>query len=826
MSDGNLPRGLQSPARSAGHTQSATLPQAMQQANALCARGRWPEAEQLCRSVLTADPRHFEALSLLGGITAQTGRPADAAELLRRALAIRPDAILHNDYGNVQRTLQRPDEALWNYDRALQLRPDYFPAHFNRGNVLLDLARFEEALRSYDRAIELKADFAEAYINRAIVLRKLGRQDEAVESCRRAIELRPDFPEAHNNRGISLQELGRTAEALESFDRALVHRANYAEAHNNRAAVLRELRRFDEALESCARALAASPQFAAAYNNRGLALFGLRRFEEALASYECALGLEPQLAEAHNNRGLALQALWRFEAAIESYRRALALKADFAEAYYNAGNALDNLRRPGEAIDSYQRALRLKPDQRWLYGFWMHANMRVCEWNDFDARLVPLLADVAQRKKATEPFPLLALTDSPAAQREAAEIWVSDCCPPRDALPPLERRPRSERIRIGYFSADFHGHATAYLAARLFEAHDRAKFEVIGISFGREAHDDMRARLVRAFDQFVDVRSRSDQEVAELSRNLGIDIAVDLKGFTQDQRMGIFSYRAAPIQVGYLGYPGTSGAPYIDYLIADRTLVPEAQRAHYSESLIYLPHSYQVNDDRFRPIAHYGGDRTVLGLPATGFVFCCFNNCYKIIPEIFDSWMRILQRVPASVLWLFQDTELAADNLRKEAEARGVSATRLVFASYAPPAEHLARHHAADLFLDTLPCNAHTTASDALWAGLPVLTRSGQSFAGRVAASLLNAVGLPELVTTTAAQYEALAVELATDAERLAEIRGKLRRNRSTTPLFDTELYTRHLEDAYAQMYARYRGGEGPADIRVAARLSHPRGSL
>jgi predicted O-linked N-acetylglucosamine transferase (SPINDLY family) len=780
----------------------------------------------LCRSILQVDARHFEALSLLGSITAQTGRPADAAELLRRALAVRPDAVLHNDYGNVQRALQRFDEALWNYDRALQLRPDYFVAHFNRGNVLLDLARFEEALRSYDRALELKADFVEVYINRAIALRKLGRQDDAVESCRRATELRPDFPEAHNNRGISLQELGRAAEALESFDRALAHRANYAEAHNNRAAVLRELRRFDEALESCARALAASPQFAAAYNSRGLALFGLRRFEEALDSYERALRLEPQLPEAHNNRGLALQALWRFEAAVESYRCALALKPDFAEAYYNEGNALDNLRRPDEARDSYYRALRLKPDQRWLYGFWMHANMRVCEWRDFDARLAPLLLDITQLKKATEPFPLLALTDSPAAQRQAAEIWVSECCPARDELPPLKQRPRSEKIRIGYFSADFHGHATSYLAARLFEAHDRTKFRVVAISFGREADDDMRARLVRAFDQFVDVRTRSDQQVAELSRSLGIDIAVDLKGFTQDQRMGIFSYRAAPIQVSYLGYPGTSGAPYVDYLIADRTLVPAEQRAHYSEKLVYLPHSYQVNDDRLRSIAHYGGDRTQLGLPATGFVFCCFNNCFKITPEIFDSWMRILQQVPASVLWLFQDTETAANNLREQAEARGVSASRLVFASYAPPAEHLARHRAADLFLDTLPCNAHTTASDALWAGLPVLTRSGQSFAGRVAASLLNAVDLPELITRSAAQYEGLAVELATHPERLAGIRDKLQRNRLTTPLFDTELYTRHLEDAYAQMYARYQAGDGPADIEVAARLSHAQGRL
>jgi predicted O-linked N-acetylglucosamine transferase (SPINDLY family) len=368
---------------------------------------------------------------------------------------------------------------------------------------------------------------------------------------------------------------------------------------------------------------------------------------------------------------------------------------------------------------------------------------------------------------------------------------------------------------VAYFSADFHNHATTHLMAGLFERHNRGKIELAALSFGPDIRDEMRVRLSAAFDQFLDVSAKSDREIAELSRELAIDIAVDLKGFTQDERHRIFSYRAAPIQVNYLGYPGTTAGQCIDYIVADRTIIPPESRPQYSEKVVYLPNSYQVND-RQRKIADREFSRAELGLPSAGFVFCCFNNAYKITPDTFDGWMRILRQVDGSVLWLLEDNRTASNNLRREAEARGVVAARLIFAPRITPAEHLARHRAADLFIDTLPCNAHTTASDALWAGLPVLTRIGESLAARVAASLLNAVGLPEMITTTREQYETLAIDLAADPRRLATIAEKLRRNRLIAPLFDTELFARHLEDAYMQMYERHQAGLSPAEIYVA----------
>jgi predicted O-linked N-acetylglucosamine transferase (SPINDLY family) len=350
--------------------------------------------------------------------------------------------------------------------------------------------------------------------------------------------------------------------------------------------------------------------------------------------------------------------------------------------------------------------------------------------------------------------------------------------------------------------------------AELFERHDKSKFEIIGFSFGPQVEDEMRTRVSRSMDRFIDVRTQSDEEVMQLSRELEIDIAVDLKGFTQDSRTGIFIGRAAPIQVSYLGYPGTMGASCIDYLVADRTLIPVESRQHYSEKIVYLPDSYQVNDSR-RVIAANSPTRSEEGLPEKGFVYCCFNNNYKITPSVFDLWMRILNRVEGSVLWLLEDNPSAGVNLRQEAARRGVSRERLIFARRLPLAEHLARHQLADLFLDTLPCNAHTTASDALWAGLPVLTQMGEAFAGRVAASLLGAVGLPEMVAATKVEYEALAVELALDRSRMKTIKDRLQKNRLTAPLFDAATYARNLESAYTAMYERHNAKLPPEHISI-----------
>jgi len=675
----------------------------------------------------------------------------------------------------------RVEEASVLLGRAVNASPNDPYARNNYGNVLKDLKRFEDALANFDCALKLK----------------------------------PNLAEAHNNRGATLYDLRRFAEALDSFSCALQIKPEFAEAWNNRGNVLRELKRYDEALVSFGRALQGAPNFAEAHNNVGATLLELRRFDDALASLERAEQLRPGYSEAINNRGVVLLSLGRYSDALACFERALAVSSGFAAAWHNRGDALRSLERIDEALASFERALAFNQELRWLYGSWFHAKMHLCSWSNLDSQIARLIAKIEKGEPASPPFAVLALTESPAIQRQATAVWIGENCPPGFALPPIAKRPRREKIRLGYYSADFHNHATSYLAAGLFETHNRVKFEVTAFSFGIDVQDGMRRRLSSAFDRFVDVQKNSDEDIARISRGLEIDIAIDLKGLTQNQRLGIFRHRAAPIQVTFLGYPGTSAATYIDYIIADRIVIPADKRRHFSEQVAYLPNSYQAND-RKRPIMDKAFSRAELGLPETGFVFCCFNGEYKITPWVFDVWMTVLRNVPGSVLWLLKRNESAANNLRKEAEARGVRADRLIFAQPLPLAEHLARLAAADLFMDTLPCNAHTTASDALWAGLPVLTCLGESFAGRVAASLLEAMGLQELITTTLDQYQSVAIDLASSPNRLSFVREKLNRNRLVTPLFDTELFTRHIEIAYTRMYERYQLNLAPEHIFVA----------
>jgi predicted O-linked N-acetylglucosamine transferase (SPINDLY family) len=791
------------------------IQQAIQEAAALLGSGRWAEAEQLCRRVLKSHANHFQALSLLGVITAQTRRTPEAADFFRRALSAKPnDSGAAANYAKALTELNRFDQALIICERWLKLKPAQAEGHNLRGMLLQKLGRPEEALGSYDRALELRSDYAQAHYNRGVVLRGLQRSAEALASYDRALAIQSSYAAAHNNRAALLQESGRPLEALASYDRALAIQPHDPEIHYNRGSAQEALGRLQEALASYERALALRPENPDAHSARGRVLRELKRFDESLQSYERALAIKPDSAEVRNNVGIVLQELLRSEEALRSFERALAIKPHDADIWVNLGNAQVRLHRWDEALQSYGRAREINPDLAWLHGNWLHSKMRLCDWRDLDSEVTQLLGDVAQGKKVVLPFQALALTDSPPLQLKAARIWASHDTQAA-VMPAVPAPKRSEKIRLGYYSADFHEHATAYLAAGLFERHDRSRFELTAFSFGPPSEDGMRRRLTAAFDRFLDVRSRSDREVAQWSRELGLDIAVDLKGYTEGARMGIFAHRAAPVQVSYLGYPGTLAAPYIDYLIADETLIPPELCAHYTEKIAYLPGSYQAND-RTRPIAARNFTREELGLPPRGFVFCCFNNAYKIAPAAFDAWMRILRRVEGSVLWLLLDSERAADNLRREAEGRGVNGTRLVFAPRMPLPEHLARHRAADLFLDTYPYTAHTTASDALWAGLPVLTRTGESFAARVAGSLLKAAGLPELITRTSAAYESLAVELAQDPEKLAELSLRLREERLTVPLFDTERFTRHLEAAYAKMHERALRGLSPAPLHIA----------
>ena len=652
--------------------------------------------------------------------------------------------------------------------------------YFLEGLLFLEEEKFSQAEFKLKQSLEFIPDRASTLTNLSAVQVKQKKYLDAKINAEKAIFLEADNSQAHLNLGLIETELKNLASALHYFERALSLNPDYHEA----------------------------------WSNKGSTLHELKRYEEAIIHYDQALSLKPDYHEAWSNKGSTLHELKRYEEAIIHFDKALSLKPDYHDAWSNKGSTLHELKRYEEAIAHYHQALSLKPDINWAYGDFQNIKMKISDWSDFYEGLTNLANKVQLHQKSVQPFISLALFSEALMHRKCAEIYVDEKFPFNPALGLIPKQPKRKKIRIGYFSADFHNHATGHLMAELFELHDKSCFEIIGLSFGPKKNDEMRQRLVKSFDQFIEVFSKSDIEIAQLSRDLNIDIAVDLKGFTQDSRTGIFSYRVAPIQVNYLGYPGTMGAEYIDYIVADKTLIPSQSQQYYSEKVVYLPHSYQAND-RKRAISEKKFTRQELGLPSKGFVFCCFNNNYKILPTTFNAWMQILKMVDGSVLWLLKDNPWVSENLKKEAAKQGIDATRLVFAERMSLPEHLARHRHADLFIDTLPCNAHTTASDALWTGLPVLTLMGESFASRVAASLLNSIGLSELITTSQEEYIALAIKLADNTHKLADIKRQLKQNRLTTPLFDAPLFTKNIEAAYTKMYERYQADLEPSHIYV-----------
>lgn len=752
----------------------------LREALALHQSGRLEEARRYYLSAIQIDSRSADAYHFLGVLEAQTGANEAAAELIAKAIAINPKNAAF---------------------------------HYNRGIALQALGRFDEALKTYDKALKLKPDLADVYNNRGNVLQALNRLPAALFSYDKALALNPGNAQAHNNRGNVLLELQRYDEAVDSFSKALTLRPDYALAFFGRGEALGALNNFDESLSNFEAALALAPDHAAAHHGRGNALYCLGRHEQAIASYDTALRLNPDNIATLISCGHALHAFGRFEEAVVTFTRASVLQPDNAETYADRALSLQELKRFEEAFASYDLAFALQPDLDFLLGSRLFAKMGLCDWAGLTEDLGALRAGLESRRKVTPPFAALGALSDAKLQRAAAEIWIEGKHPSSQ----LRFWPSAEaqrKVRVGYFSADLQDHATTHLMAQLFEEHDRERFEFYAFSFGPESNDAMRQRISAEFHQFIDVRNRSDRQVAELSRQIGIDIAVDLKGFTKGSRPGLFVERCAPIQVNYLGYPGTTGGNFLDYIVADRILIPEDQRTHFSEKVVYLPNSYQPNDAT-RRISDRAFTKRELGLPETGFVFCCFNNSFKIFPETFGSWVRILQAVEGSVLWLLRTSPSVEANLRKEAAARGLDDRRLVFAERMPTDEHLARQRLADLFLDTLPCNAHTTASDALWAGLPVLTLIGSTFAGRVAASLLHAIGLPELVTESQASYEAMAIKFATDPRLALEIKRKLEQNRTTSPLFDAKKLARHIEAAYDAMHSRRQAGLAPEVIEI-----------
>jgi predicted O-linked N-acetylglucosamine transferase (SPINDLY family) len=648
---------------------------------------------------------------------------------------------------------------------------------------------------------------------RAVADLQLGKLRDAERSFRKLLSKHPRHLAALNLLAVVLTQLGEFTDAERCIRRALKEGGASDATFYNHGIILKALRRPEEAYEQLTRATEINPNLADTWNNRGTVLNDLARYQEAIADFDRAIALSPNHPGAHYNRGKSLAQLKRYDEALESYGRALASKPDLAEAWLGCGNVFTEMRRYEEAYAACDRAVTLNPELKFALGARLQSKLQLCDWADLASDIERFAAATRERKLPSIPFSLLTSVSSPKDQLIGTARYVEE----QPTFPPIWRGERYDhgRLRVAYLSPDFADHPVAQQIVGLLEHHDRSRFEITGISFGPRSESELSRRVRSSFDRFVDVRAQPDADVAAQIRAFEIDIAVDLCGFTQGCRPNILARRPAPVQASYLGYAGTMGSPHIDYVIADPTVIPKSDLQFYAENVVWLPETFMVNDPK-REISEWRLTRQECGLPAAGFVFCCFNSAYKICPEVFAVWMRLLRAVGNSVLWLAQSNPAAMGNLRREAEKSKVAPERVIFAPRLPEmANYLARLRLADLFLDTLPYNGHVTASDALWAGLPVLTCLGGTFAGRVAASQLNAVGLPELVTDSLASYETLALKLASDEPMLRDLKERLAAARRSAPLFDARRFARHVEAAYNSMSEGYRRGARPRNLLV-----------
>jgi predicted O-linked N-acetylglucosamine transferase (SPINDLY family) len=738
------------------------------------------------------------------------GRLTQAEALYRRAIELEPQrAELVNNLGHVLQDLGRLEEAVNAYRQAVALKPDFALAHVNLGAALGALKRPQEAVAAYRQALAHLRNNAELHCHLGNALNALGRRDEAVACYRRAIALSPSHGDAHAKLGASLRDAGKLTEAAAVFRRACTIVPDSAEAWNDLGLTHHALDELDDAIAAHRRAVALRPDFAEAQNNLGVALRASGRAQDAVAAYRQAVAAKPDSTTMRRNLGIACLEAGRLEEAEASFRQVLALDPSDAEAYNSLGLALQSQGKLEAAAACYAEALALRPDFFRALGSLAYVRRALCDWQDAARDAERCRAGVRAGQAGQDPLAFMSLDPAPDEQLRCARLWTQAMTQAVVPLPPRAAQRAGGKIRLGYLSADFRQHSVSVLTAELFERHDRDRFELFAYSAAPDDGGPLRRRLAQAFDQFIDIAPLSNRDAAQRIRADGVDILVDLSGHTKGGRVPILAARPAPVQVNFLGYAGSMGAPFLDYVIADPIVAPLADQPFYDETIVHLPDTYMPFDTTTE-IAAAMPSRAQCGLPETGFVFCCFNVVQKIAPAMFDVWMRLLRAVPDSVLWLATENATVRANLRREAEARGVAGDRVVFAAIEPLPLHLARHRLADLFLDTLPYNACTTAGLSLWAGLPVLTCVGGAFVGRIAASLLHAAGLDELVTHSLASYEARALALAAAPARLAALRCGLAAARRTAPLFDAARYARNLEAAYARMWARWTEGRPP----------------
>ena len=779
--------------------------------------GDLQQSAEAHKRVLARLPDHAPSLLNLGIIAFKTRARSEALDYIQRSLEIDPEC--REAWLNLAIVLgdsRRLDEAIVACRQCLVLGPESARAHAVLGSLLKAARNTIDAVAAYEDSLRLKPDQPLVLVKMGRLLLQSGQPAEAMTLCRRALDLAPDLADARDLERQILTDTGDLDAAGALVATEGKDPAECARLFDELGAGLRAQKRFIEAVTLQRRALAHVSDRADLHFNLAAALEGAGQLREALTAYQSALAIEPERADGYVKVGILLRRMDLLEGAATAFREAVRLAPTLVEGHYNLSITLKLMNRLGEALDALDRAVSCAPQSMVIRFERIQLRRMMCDWAGLDEEEERCIAMRRTAQVPVAPFLLLPLPTTRADQLAAGQHFTDVLGVPktRKFLAHPNCSKPGERIRVGYLSADFCKHATAILIAEVLEKADRSRFELVAYCFSQDDRSPLRERIKAAFDRFVDIRAMSDEEAAKTIHDDGIDILVDLKGYTLNARTAILAYKPAPIQVNYLGYPGSMGGDFMDYILADPIVAPMEHQADYSERIVQLPHCYQPND-RQREIADTSLTRRDLGLPDDAFVFCSFNNNYKISPAMFDVWMRILARVPGSVLWVLVKNRLCRENLRREAEARGVDPERIVFADPLSSADHLARHKFADLFLDTAPCNAHTTASDALWAGLPVLTCLGETFASRVAASLLTAMGLDDLIATNLDEYERLALAFSEDRSRLEAARRKIRAVRDTSPLFDSTRYARNLERAYETMVDIMRSGEAARPFAV-----------
>lgn len=764
-------------------------------------------AESLFRDALMQGAPHGQLYMRLGLALASQGKLADAIAALREAAARSPDnPDIHLNLGNTLAEHGQAEEALECYNRVLALRPDHPAAHFNLGNLHRSAGRLEDAEASFRRALAVAPEDAHAHNNLGLVYERQQRLDEAAASYQRALALAPDHFQAQGNLGNVLRAQGRIDEAIACYERAIAVAPNHSDAYLNLGIARTDQGRYADARALFEKVLRLEPRSFDAYLNLGCLLRLQGEPAESLDQFRRALEAAPERAIAHHELGTAYRQIGDLDSAAACHRRALELDPDYASAHYAFAETRKLQGRLDEAMDSYGRALALKPDHVEALGGIVHVRQHLCRWDGIEELWRQLRELIATGAGGfVTPFSSLSMPTTPAEQLACAKAWAQ-----RELSPVTVQRsrpafdlsaPRQQgRLRVGYLSWGFHRHATAYLMAQLFELHDRSRFEVYAYAYGPDDKSAIRARLRNACEHFTDVSQESYFATAQRIYDDRVDVLVDLTGYTLGTRPQILALRPAPIQVNWLGYPGTMGTDSLDYLIADPFIVPGNQEQFYAEHVIRLPDCYQINDRR-REVSARAPTRAECGLPDSGVVFCCFNQTYKILPEMFGVWMRIMKAVPGSMLWLAEGNRWATENLRRAAAERGVAPERLAFAARKELPDYLVQYRLADLALDTFPYTSHTTASDALWMGCPLAACTGDTFASRVSGSILINSGMGDLVTDKLRDYERLVTGLATAPGKLSDLRRRLERTRDTHPLFDTPRLVRNLENAYDDMY-------------------------